>query len=469
MNDRSHKQQIAKKTLSLYDSLTEKRKEINIESYSDTPFALYVCGITPYDYAHIGHARCYVTYDILVRLLRFSGAKITYVQNITDVNDKITAKAVSMHGSGNFYQEIVNYYFNDFASCCRALGCITPDDRPRVSQSIPDIIALIEKIFTAGYAYETSDGVYFAASKYDHYGDLSKRHNHEKDISRIDERSHQKLHSYDFALWKKQNTEPSWDSPWGQGVPGWHIECSAMIRKNFHRTIDLHGGGKDLLFPHHENEKAQSECCLPYPLAAHWMHVAFINFNNEKMSKSLGNSIYIKDLITKIDPMVFRYYLLLHQYQCPIEFSYDALMQARQAYTDIIGFFKNIPDQDDCTMRDMSFINNIIEKMEEVLTDNLNTAAFIGLFFKYQKNIKSSRLLFDKVRSYFVYVLGLSLVELAIGIDDSTVYDDNMQMHIDNLIALRKQARLEKNFVEADKIKAQLTALGVTVVDEKIR
>jgi cysteinyl-tRNA synthetase len=144
-------------------------------------------------------------------------------------------------------------------------------------------------------------------------------------------------------------------------------------------------------------------------------------------------------------------------------------MQARQAYTDIIGFFKNIPDQDDCTMRDMSFINNIIEKMEEVLTDNLNTAAFIGLFFKYQKNIKSSRLLFDKVRSYFVYVLGLSLVELAIGIDDSTVYDDNMQMHIDNLIALRKQARLEKNFVEADKIKAQLTALGVTVVDEKIR
>lgn len=451
------------KRISIYDTLSDTKKEIFCQDFYFKPFNMYVCGITPYDYAHIGHARCYVVYDVLIRLLRFFGITVFYVQNITDVNDKITKKAVDVFGDGGRYTEIAHYYFDHFYDCCQKLGCLTPDKYPRVSESMHDIIALIAMIMEKGFAYETDDGVYFSAHLYPRYGELSKRFIGYSLISRIGEKEHQKEQEYDFALWKKQPISPSWDSPWGRGVPGWHVECSAMIAQHFSDSLHLHGGGRDLIFPHHENEKAQSECCFSYDLSRIWMHIAFININQEKMSKSLGNSIYIKDIFDVVDPMVFRYYLLLHQYQSPIEFSYESLKASEQAYVGIVSFFS----QEITSLTIVDEQESIIAAMEASLTDNLNTALFIGLFFKYQKAIVKNKNLFIIVKNYFQEVLGLSLVQKRV-VAEHKDFDVDQLKYIKELHARREQARKAKNFILADEIKKELLSLGCLIQDKKI-
>lgn len=452
------------KNLFLYDTFSKEKRVFDISLFNDSPLLLYVCGITPYDHSHIGHARCYVTYDILVRLIRFFNSKVTYVQNITDVNDKITQKAIDQYGDPLKYLEIANHYHTLFSENLQKIGCLKPDFLPRVSTSISSIIDLIALIIKNGYAYETEDGVYFNVEKYSPYGALSHRKNTEHNLSRIED-EHQKKNELDFALWKKTDRGPLWSSPWGNGVPGWHIECSAMINENFgNKKIHIHGGGADLIFPHHENEKAQTECCHPYSLTDIWMHVAFINVNSTKMSKSLGNCFYIKDIIEKYDPIAFRFYLLMHQYTSPIEFNFDALKAAESSYKQIIKFFNNDNNSQEniFELSKTQEESKILSEIYEFLSDNLNTAALIGFFFKNQNIIKDSTFLYKTTKSIFKYILGLSL--LPIEAKEIVTYTPE----IIELIKEREQARQAKNFTRADEIKKKLILLGISINDKKI-
>lgn len=449
------------KNLFLYDTLSKEKKVLDISSFTENPLLIYVCGITPYDHSHIGHARCYVTYDILVRLVRFFNSKVTYVQNITDVNDKITQKAIHQYNDPLKYLEVANHYHTLFSDNLQKIGCLKPDFLPRVSTSIPAIIDLISLIMEKGYAYQAEDGVYFNVEKYSSYGALSQRKKIEHNVSRIQEEYHKK-NELDFALWKKTDQEPSWSSPWGKGVPGWHIECSAMIDKTFEqKKIHIHGGGADLIFPHHENEKAQSECCRDYALTDIWMHVAFININSTKMSKSLGNCFYIHEIMKRHDPMVFRFYLLMHQYTSPIEFNLDALQGAESSYKQIIKFFNNSNEANSCELATEGNIH-ILSKMYEFLSDNLNTAALIGFFFKHQEVILKDAFLYKKCKSIFKYILGLSLLPLEI--EEAAQYTPQIMQ----LIEEREQARKAKNFTRADEIKKQLILQGIPINDKKV-
>ena len=453
------------------DTLTQSKKEISFIDFYENDFNMYVCGITPYDYAHIGHARCYITYDILLRLLQFFGARVKYIQNITDVNDKINQKSIEKFGSADKYLDIASYYFNNFFECYTKIGCIAPNSYIKVSDSMPAIIHFIENIIKKGLAYQTIDGVYFNTKKYIQYGALSKRELDKSTISRISNIEYDRNNNYDFALWKNQDYSPFWESPWGKGVPGWHIECSSIIKENFNGigSINLHGGGKDLIFPHHENEKAQSECCQNYPLSNIWMHVAFINFNKEKMSKSLGNSIYIKDILNDIDPMVFRFYLLTHHYLSPIEFNYTTVLNSEEAYSNLVDFFNDQQEVNNCT--NLEDDNKILIEINECLADDLNTAKFIGLFFKYQKIIKHNYSLFYTIKSYFINILGLTLKPIksrARGHNQNLKFNKEMEIYINSLIQKRNLARTQKNFILADQIKKELQELGIVIQDKKL-
>jgi cysteinyl-tRNA synthetase len=447
--------------LSIYDTLTKQKKKINFLEKNRRCINIYVCGITPYDHAHVGHARCYVSYDILIRLIRFFNGNTTYIQNITDVNDKIFDKAISWYNDPSRYLEVANFYHNNFRSLLSQLGCLSPDFYPRVSESIQEIIHLIQKIIDYGYAYKTNDGVYFKTAKYKEYGILSQREiTNEKNISRLED-TYEKTSESDFALWKITNTTPYFASPWGNGLPGWHIECSAMIKKSFgENKLDIHGGGMDLLFPHHENEKAQSECCSNMPLTDIWMHVAFINVNKEKMSKSKGNSFYLQDIINQFDPMVFRLYLLMHHYNSPIEFDLEAIKSVNETYQSLISIFIN-----DNTMQtkdyNAHFADPLIDEIYQLLFDNLNTAAVIGLIFKNKNNIKQNRQLSWQIEKIVKYILGLSLHNSHNAINP---YSPEIQ----DLIEERELARKNKNFLRADEIRKILIQLGVSINDTKL-
>lgn len=443
--------------LSIYDTLTKKKKYINLVEKKKSSINLYVCGITPYDSAHVGHARCYVSYDILVRLVRYFGYQITYVQNITDVNDKIFLKAVDYYNDVTRYKEIADFYHNEFQNSLLELACLSADYYPRVSDSIDDIIHLIKKIIYSGHAYETDDGVYFNVNSYKKYGELSQRLIvDDNNISRIND-LYFKNTEFDFVLWKKNNSGVCWDSPWGKGLPGWHIECSAMVRKSFGEvSLDIHGGGMDLLFPHHENEKAQSECCLNYPLSNIWMHVAFINVNKEKMSKSSGNSFYLKDIMNSVNPMVFRLYLLMHHFGSPIEFELSHIIKLEDVYNNLISLF-NINEEIDLPN---NYNHYLLKNIYTLLLDNLNTAAVIGLVFKNKLIINSDKLLKAAIKNIFQYILGLSLEK----IKKNFLNDD----FIKNLILQRELERKNKNFVKADAIRLQLLELGINIQDDKI-
>lgn len=450
-------------SLFLSDSLSKSKKEFFCpKKILDKPINIYVCGITPYDHAHIGHARCYVTFDILVRLIRYFDGKVTYVQNVTDVNEKIFDKALAEYGDESYFQCISNRYFEEFRKLLQSMGCLNADYYPHVSQSIAAIISLIQDIISAGYGYEKEDGVYFDVTKYREYGQLSQRTIDIEMISRL-EGKFEKKSDYDFVLWKKNsNSTVSWDSPWGKGLPGWHIECSAMIKDAFQgESLDLHGGGLDLIFPHHENERAQSECASCKPLAHVWMHVAFMQINNDKMSKSLGNSIYLKDMLTQYDPMVLRFYFLMHHYKAPINFSYVALDSAKKAYQSFVSIFENIELSDSHLSESEE---RIFDEICASLFDDLNTSLAIGIIFKYKEEIIKNKPLYNKIKKIIQYVLGLSLIKEE-SIQTEQCYSEEVQL----LLVERQNAREEKNFIKADEIRKKLLAMGVDcIVDEKL-
>jgi cysteinyl-tRNA synthetase len=448
-----------RKKIFLFDSLSQSKKEVF--SFSDKKkVSLYVCGITPYDHAHIGHARCYVVFDLFVRLIRYHGGCVTYIQNITDVNEKIFDRALQEYGSRRFFYKIADRYHGEFVSLLETLGCVRPDLTPKVSSLMSAIITFIEDLLREGFAYETMHGVYYDVKKFTSYGSLSKRleeENNESIESRVDTEG--KKNREDFVLWKKNSSEAAFCSPWGEGFPGWHIECSAMIRESFGaKTVDIHGGGIDLLFPHHENERAQSQCLLKEPFVSLWAHVAYIKIKNQKMSKSLNNSIYLKDVYTSFSPMVLRFYLLIHHYSSPIEFAWEELKAAEKSYKKLVALLSSHEEYSDQSETENDFL---LKEIESLLLDNLNTAAAIGLLFKHKKIIMNDSCIKRKIALFLRDILGLDLRP----IPDEAVAP--LSSEIKKLIEEREQAREKKDFKRADEIRDFLVAQGIVFTDKK--
>jgi cysteinyl-tRNA synthetase len=312
-------------SLKIYNSLTKKKEEFI--PLQEGKVKMYVCGVTVYDRCHIGHARAAIVFDIINRFLRYRGYEVTYVRNYTDVDDKIIQRA---NQEGVSCQEIAQRYIQEYEEDMRALGVERPTHEPRATENIPQILDLVRRLMEKGFAYAVDGDVYFSVEKYPSYGKLSGRDLEEMRAGARVEVDERKAHPLDFALWKASKPgEPEWDSPWGRGRPGWHIECSAMSQRYLGESLDIHGGGQDLIFPHHENEIAQSEGATGKPFVRFWVHNGFVNIEHEKMSKSLGNILAIRDLLRDHHPEALRLFLLTYHYRSPVDFSFQNMTEAR--------------------------------------------------------------------------------------------------------------------------------------------
>lgn len=419
---------------------------------------LYVCGITPYDYAHLGHGRVYVTFDVLYRLLQFLGYKVSYCRNFTDIDDKIIARAQKELGDPNQFAKISQKYIAAFEQDMQALNCLQPTYEPRVTQTMPEIIAFVQGLIDAGKAYVSDGDVYFAIDTFPSYGKLSKHKLEDLIAGARVEVSEKKKNPLDFALWKNANdNEPGWDSPWGRGRPGWHIECSAMAQKFLGKTIDIHAGGMDLIFPHHENEIAQSEGLNSIPFVRYWMHNGFVRINQEKMSKSLGNFFTLRDIFKQFDPMVVRFYLLNHQYKAPLEFSFDDLKVMQKTYSRLCkAFAVECAPVTDALIKE----SPTVQKMLEFLCDDLNTPGMWGILFESLASLQKNEKELCLVKAFIQKVLGLTLIP----IPEAEV---EITPEIEHLIKEREHARAQKNWQKADEIRQKLRELGYEVHDKK--
>jgi len=440
-----------------------KEKQLILASGQDQAIKLYVCGITPYDAPHIGHGRCYVTFDLLYRLLEFLGYKVIYCRNFTDIDDKLLAKSEKEFGTPFKFAEVAQRYIDIFERDMNLLNCKKPTYEPRVTQTIPEIIAFVQTLIDAGKAYVVDGDVYFSIDSYPEYGALSHRDLDDLQAGArvaVDDRKRNPL---DFALWKSEPQGDYYQSPWGYGRPGWHIECSAMAKKFLGETIDVHGGGMDLIFPHHENELAQSQAIQKEPFVKLWAHNAFVQINKEKMSKSLGNFFTLNDIFKQFDAQAVRFYFLQHQYRNPLDFSVHDLEIAQQSYKKLAKQFyrvnpqRVIPD----LIRDPSSVNPIITQMLNFLKDDLNTPGMLGVFYKHFDEIFADPVLAGQVKSLFQDVLGLTLVPLPEKVQEITP-------EIQQLLEARAAARVAKDWKKSDELRDELKLLGYDVQDKKL-
>jgi cysteinyl-tRNA synthetase len=450
-------EEFVKMNLHITNTFSGKKEKITFEQGKN--IHMYVCGITPYDFAHIGHARCYVTFDVVYRLLSFLGYekfKVLYCRNFTDIDDKLIARAHKELGDAKKYAQIAQKYIDAYVHDMKDLNCQTPDYQPRVTEYVPQIIDFIQQLIAKDSAYEKNGSVYFRVRSYTNYGQLSKR-----DIDdlisgarvQVDEDKEDPL---DFALWKKDD-EVGFNSPWGMGRPGWHIECSVMAQECLGH-VDIHGGGMDLLFPHHENERAQSEALTGSQFVQYWMHNAFINVNKEKMSKSLGNFFTLRDVLKEVHPMVLRYYLVRHWYRNPLEFSLQDIAADQKAYKKIVDGLR-------VTMQNISQEqvqqNQIVQKMLACLTDDFNTSGMFGVLFEHLSEIKHDEKTKACVAWFLEHVLGIQLVDLP-------EKEIEITPEIQTLLDEREQARAQKDWTRSDALREQLKALGYEAQDKKI-
>jgi cysteinyl-tRNA synthetase len=435
--------------LQLTNTLT-KRKEV-FTPKSPNKLLLYACGITPYDYSHIGHGRSYVFIDLLVRFLKFLKYNVTYVRNVTDIDDKLIVKA-ERTGDAMRYVDIAREFTELYQQEMGELRCLIPDHEPRVTDNVDKIILFIKGLIDAGCAYEIDGDVYFDITSYKPYGELSGKKL--EDLlagARIDVDSRKK-HPGDFALWKGNDKKMFWESPWGYGRPGWHIECSVLAKEFLGETIDIHCGGMDLIFPHHENERAQSESLHKKTFASYWIHNALLNIDKQKMSKSLGNILSLKTIFEKYDPMVLRYYFLQHHYRTPIEFSFESLDAALVAYKKLISALADYTAQNS----DCKFVND----MASALADDLNSPKMLGILFENLSAIKADPNCAGSVKKFLMEVCGLSLAPLSEPAEEITA-------EISELLEKRTQARKDGQWEEADRIRDRLRELGYEVRDKK--
>ncbi len=426
----------------------------------DKQALLYVCGITPYDYAHLGHGRCYTVFDLLFRLLQVLEYEVTYCRNFTDIDDKLLARAQAEVNDQHAYPMIATKFINAFHEDMASLNCLTPTFEPRVTERIPEIISFIEHLIAKGNAYVVAGDVYYSIETFPEYGKLSKRDLSDLVVGARVQVREDKRSPFDFALWKKDIPgNPGWQSPWGWGRPGWHIECSALANHYLSQTIDIHGGGMDLIFPHHENEIAQSEGLHHKPLAHYWVHNAFVIINKEKMSKSLGNFFTLRQVFEHYDPMVVRYYLLNHHYRHPLEFSFTDLDSFAKSYQRLSLFFKPISLQS--LTHEALMTVPLLQKLMNALCDDLNVAKFFGILFDNLSMLSDDQEQAGIVKALVQTTLGLSLEPLA---EQKILVTPEIQ----ELIVLREQARLAKDWAQADALREQLRALGFMIQDHKI-
>lgn len=443
--------------LILFNTLTARKERF--ESIKPNQVKLYVCGITPYSDSHIGHGRCYVSFDILVRILTFLGYDVSYCRNFTDIDDKLLKKAQEQLGDTFKFKEIADTYIRLFHQDMSNLNCLAPTFEPRVTDNINEIIAFITGLIQKGHAYEVEGDVYFDISSFLPYGALSKHKLEDlRAGARVDVRE-QKRDPLDFALWKGEKEGTFWPSPWGWGRPGWHIECSAIARTYLGDRIDIHAGGLDLVFPHHENEVAQSEALLGHRFANYWLHNGFVTVDKEKMSKSLGNVFNLREICELYDPMVIRFYLINHHYRAPLDFSKESIEVVGKTYQRLCKHFESI--KPNCDIRAMK-ASPIIHRMLEYLCDDMNTVGMLGVLFEDLKEVLVDHEQAGLVKGFLVEVLGLKLIPLIERKSDITP-------EIQQLLEERELARKNKEWARADAIRDQLAAMGYEVQDRKAK
>ncbi|CDK30944.1 cysteine--tRNA ligase [Candidatus Babela massiliensis] len=436
-----------------------------IDSDKKLKVNMYVCGITPYDYAHLGHGRCYVTFDLLYRLLNLLDYKVTYCRNFTDIDDKLIKRSELEFSDPNQYWVLSSKFIKAYHEDMAKLNCLSPQYEPYVTKHIPQIINFIEQLINKNKAYNSnlSNGdVYYNVNSFKDYGKLSKRDLSELKIGARVEVREDKKSPLDFALWKGEESGPGWNSPWGFGRPGWHIECSTLIKEYLGDSIDIHGGGMDLIFPHHENEIAQSEALTDRPLAKYWIHNAFILVNKEKMSKSLGNFFTLRELFEKYDPMLIRYYFLNHHYRSPIEFSIDDLKASSKSYQRLVKFFEGVEVEDLTSIKEEDFnkLTISLDLLNALLSD-LNVAKFFGIIFEKLKELEQNKAEIIMAKSLIQQILGLKL---------EPILEEKVEITpaIQELINQREHARSLKDWKKADEIRDKLVELGVEVQDKKL-
>ncbi len=422
---------------------------------------MYSCGPTVYNYFHLGNARPFIIFDTLRRYLEYIGYKVNFVQNFTDIDDKMINKANEM---GITVKELGEQFIGEYFTDARGLGIKEATVHPKATEHIEDIITLVQTLIDKGYAYEVNGDVYFSTLKFKEYGKLSKQPLEDLESGARVNVNEDKREPLDFAVWKKQKPgEPAWESPWGMGRPGWHIECSAMANKYLGHTIDIHSGGKDLMFPHHENEIAQSECANGCTFAKYWMHNGFINVNNEKMSKSKGNFFTIRDIAEKYPYRVIRFFMLSAHYRSPINFSDELLEQAQNGLTRIDNCVENLKfalEQDG--EKEVSF-EEFRGKYKEAMDDDLNTADAISVIFELARAINSNLAEMTKASKQNALEIIEELCKV-IGILKEEEAD-NLEVEIEKLIEERQVARKERNFARADEIRDMLKAQGIVLED----
>lgn len=433
---------------------------------------MYVCGVTVYDYCHLGHARSYVVWDVVRRYLEYLGYTVEHVQNITDIDDKILKRS---QAEGVPLQVITERYIQASQEDFARLNILPAKASPRATETIPEIIQMIQRLESLGYAYASGGDVYYAVERFPRYGTLSGRSLDQMQAGasgRVDEEMAHKRHPLDFALWKAAKPgEPAWDSPWGPGRPGWHIECSAMIYKTLGPSIDIHTGGSDLIFPHHENEIAQSEPLTQKPLARYWLHNGFVTVAGEKMSKSLGNFRTIRDVLQEYEPMALRLWILQSHYRQPIEATPQALQAAQSGWHTLQRTLWFGDWQDPATLAPTDLDPQVQQEFTTAMNADFNTPAAVAVLFKVAKQLKHLAHLgnghrqtpeFQRLWRTLGYlgqqVLGLKFDPPPPALDIS--------QEIAALIARRQEARRQKNYAEADRIRELLAAQGIRLVDK---
>lgn len=465
----------------MYNTLTKTKEEFRpVESGK---VKMYVCGPTTYNYIHLGNARPIIVFDTIRRYFTYKGYEVKYVQNFTDIDDKIINKA---NEEGIDPLQLAEKYINEYFKDAEALNVMRADKHPKVSEHLSDIIATVQKLIDTEYAYELEGDVYYHIQQFADYGKLSGRSIEEMQAGARIEVNQKKKHPMDFVLWKKAKAdEPAWDSPWGKGRPGWHIECTVMAIKYLGEQFDIHGGGYDLVFPHHENEIAQSEACTGKPFANYWLHNGFITVNQEKMSKSLGNFFLVREILEKFDPQIVRFYLLATHYRNPLDFDDQKLVENSKSYQRIVNTLtrvNNLTDLSqgeqlnaiDAAIKDRTAI--ALQRFEEAMNDDFNTALAIGVIFDFVREVNSQlntatenghnlneKTVEQILKAFAVFsqVLGLNFA-IAHSHEENNQLTDQL---LDLLLLLRQEARAKKDFQTADNIRNKLKELGIIIED----
>ncbi|HET7579160.1 MAG TPA: cysteine--tRNA ligase [Bacillales bacterium] len=451
-------------TIRVYNTLTQQKE--TFQPLEEGKVKMYFCGPTVYNYIHIGNARPAIVFDTVRRYLEYRGYDVQYVSNFTDVDDKIIRAAAE---AGEEVLALANRFIEAYHEDVAALGVQKADFHPRVTETMDEIIQFIAVLIDKGYAYASGGDVYFRTRKFSDYGKLSHQAIDELQSGARIEIGEHKEDPLDFTLWKSaKEGEIFWESPWGRGRPGWHIECSAMVKKYLGDTIDIHAGGHDLIFPHHENEIAQSEALTGEPMAHYWLHNGYININNEKMSKSLGNFILVHDLIKERDPEIIRFFMLSVQYRNPINFSGELLDSAAQglerirtAVTNVSERLETSVDLGEPTERFQTYRDRFVREMD----DDFNTANAMAVLFELAREVNvylqeknTSKAALQDVLDFFreaSSVLGVSFEK------EQQVLDHDIEV----LIEKREEARKERNFALADEIRDNLKEQGIALED----